>query len=319
MWETLDSGVSIKAVDTTQLRKFYKDGINAGRIPKGPFRPEALLKSLGLAVNDNLNNAGNLLFGKNHPLQLKMAIFPTSEKLTFLDMQIKEGNIFELLTAGEQYILKNIRWKVEICEMERKEIPEIPVAVIRELLANSFAHALYHANTVHEINIHPGMIAMYNPGTFASQYSPSDYIKSNRPSVLRNECIAKTLYTGKWIEKSGSGLKRVATLCNDAGIKYSFENSELGFKAIILRSLPGNATTEVVLTEIEMTLLELLKQNPVQTRDELAEKVCRTVRTVQRVINSLRGKGLLERTGARKRGSWVVKNWHRTEASRNDL
>ncbi len=308
-WETLDSGVSIKATDKTQLRKFHRDGLRAGRIQEGPYSPEALLKSLGLVANDNLNNAGNLLFGKNHPLRLKMAIFATNEKLTFLDMQVKEGNIFELLTAGEQYILGNIRWKVEINEMERKEIPEIPVAVIRELLANSFAHALYHANSVHEIDIHPGMIAIYNPGTFASPYSPKDYINNNRHFTLRNERIAKTLYTGKLIEGTGSGLKRVAALCKNSGIKYSFENSELGFKAIISRSSSDNATIQdVVLTETEKSVLALLKQNPKQTRDELAEKVCKTARTVQRAINSLRERGLLERAGAKKNGRWVVKD-----------
>ncbi len=262
-WEALDSGVSIKAIDKTQFRKFYGNGINAGRIPKGTYNPESLLESLGLAVNGNLNNAGNLLFGKNHPLRLKMAIFATNEKLTFLDMQVKEGNIFELLSAGEQYILGNIRWKVEINEMERKEVPEIPVAVIRELLANSFAHALYHANSVHEIDIHPGMIAIYNPGTFASPYRPNEYINNNRHFTLRNERIAKTLYTAKLIEETESGLKRVDAICKKSGIKYSFENSVLGFKAIISRSSPDNATIQAVsLTGTEKSVLALLKQNP---------------------------------------------------------
>jgi len=49
---------------------------------------------------------------------------------------------------------------------EREEIPEIPVAVIREIFANSFAHAKYDGNTTHKICIHPGMITIYNPGPF---------------------------------------------------------------------------------------------------------------------------------------------------------
>ena len=36
---------------------------------------------------------------------------------------------------GEDYILKNIRWRSEIIGTERTETPEIPVAVIREVLA----------------------------------------------------------------------------------------------------------------------------------------------------------------------------------------
>ena len=62
------------------------------------------------------------------------------------------------------------------------------------------------------------------------------------------------------------------------------------------------------MTGTEQSILALLKQNPKQTRDELAEKVCKTARTVQRAINSLRERGLLERAGAKKNGRWVVKD-----------
>ena len=292
------------------LKKFFEVGINAGRLPEGAFRSSSLLKRLGLTVGADLNNAGIVLFGNSRPLQLKLAVFATDEKLTFLDMKLEEGNIFDLLSIGEQYILKNIRWRTEIDSMERREVPEIPIAIIRELLSNSFAHALYHANTVHEIDIHPGMITIYNPGAFANPYKPSDYVKKNLPSVLRNERIAKTLYIGKRIEEFGSGLKRVDTLCGDAGIRYSFENSELGFKAVIYRptnDVTINVPKNVTLNGTELSVLALLKQHPDMTRDELAEKVSKTVRTVQRALDSLREKDLIERCGSKKSGSWIVK------------
>lgn len=66
-----------------------------------------------------------------------------NEKLTFLDQNVTYGNLYQLLREAENYILKNIRWKSEIDSLERIEIPEIPVAVVREVLANSFAHARY--------------------------------------------------------------------------------------------------------------------------------------------------------------------------------
>ena len=138
-----------------------------------------------------------------------------------------------------------------------------------------------------------------------------DYIKKNLPSVLRNELIAKTLYVGKRIEEFGSGLKRVNALCRDAGIRYSFENSELGFRAVIYRSQPIDVTLNVpinvTLNGTEMSILALLKTNPDMTRDELAERVSKTVRTVQRSIDSLKKKGIIERSGSKKTGSWIFK------------
>jgi len=79
------------------------------------------------------------------------------------------------------------------------------------------------------------MMTIYNPGTFANPYKPADYIKKYLSSVLRKEPIAKSMYISKRIEQFGSGLKRVDSLCKDSGIKYKFENSELGFNAVIYR------------------------------------------------------------------------------------
>ena len=124
-----------------------------------------------------------------------------------------------MLNIAENYILKNIRWRVEIHEAERVEIPEIPVAVIREVLANSFAHAVYGGRTTHEICIHPGMITVYSPGEYASKHKPEEYIKGNIESEIRNVTIAKELYLNRSIEQFGSGFKRIDSLCRDAGIR----------------------------------------------------------------------------------------------------
>ena len=54
-----------------------------------------------------LTNAGEALFGNNHPISLKTGIFATDEKLTILDMKLFEDNIFNLLRIAEEYILRS--------------------------------------------------------------------------------------------------------------------------------------------------------------------------------------------------------------------
>ncbi len=70
----------------------------------------------------------------------------------------------------------------------------------------------------------------------------------------------------KFIEQFGSGFKRINSLCNDAGIKYSYENRENGFKLIIyrpeLQSDIPSVTFEVTLSGTEMAVLAILKQKP---------------------------------------------------------
>ncbi len=248
--------------------------------------------------------------GSTHPVTLKAAIFATDEKLTFLDMKLFEDNIYNLLGTAEDYILKNIRWRSEIIGTERTEIPEIPVAVIREVLANSFAHAVYNSRTNHEICIYPGMITIYSPGEYASNHKPEDYMKGNYESVIRNATIAKILYLNKSIEQFGSGFKRINSLCKDAGIRFSYESDELGFKFTLYRphrqsDIPS-VTLDVALNGTEMAVLAILKQKPDSSRGEIADKISKTVRTVQRALDSLRDKGYIQRVGSKQEPRWEV-------------
>lgn len=60
-------------------------------------------------------------------IPLKFAIYVTNEKLTFIDLQVKNGNIYKLVNEAINYIYSNIHWKVEIGSRKREEIPEIPL------------------------------------------------------------------------------------------------------------------------------------------------------------------------------------------------
>ncbi|MBW7570565.1 RNA-binding domain-containing protein [Succinivibrio faecicola] len=314
-WEKEKSESTEKQIDHASMKKFWENAIAAGRLPEGRYTCPIILKRFGLINNGFLTKAGEALFGNNHPISLKAGIFATDEKLTILDMQFYEDNIFNLLKIAEDYILKNIRWKIEIIEMERTETPEIPVAVIREVLANSFAHAMYAGRTSHEICIHPGKITIYNPGEFASRHKPEEYIKKNIESEIRNPTISKVLFLNKSIEKFGSGFKRIDSLCKDSGVSYSYVNDSNGFKFVLNRNaITADATVETTtyaaikkLNDTEKTILELLKYKPNSSREDLAEKTSKTVRTIQRALNTLKDQGLIEREGAKQNSIWKVK------------
>lgn len=231
-------------------------------MPDGKYTCSIVLKRFGLVFEDYLTNAGEILFGNTHPVTLKAGIFATDEKLTFLDMKLFEDNIYNLLNISEEYILKNIRWRSQITGTEREEIPEISVAVIREVLSNSFAYAIYNARTTHEICIYLGMITVYSPREYASKHKSEEYIKDNIESEIRNATIAPILYLGKSIEQFGSGFKRINSLCNGAGIKYFYENRENGFKFVICRPELQSDIPSVTLNGTEMAVLAILKQKP---------------------------------------------------------
>lgn len=313
-WEKTKSEATVNQVDKSAVKSFWQSSVAAGRMPEGRYNTAIILNKFGLVADEYLTNAGEVLFGNTHPVTLKVGIFATDEKLTILDMKLFEDNIFNLMKIAEDYIMRNIRWKVEIEELERMEISEIPEPVIREVLANSFAHSVYNGRTYHEICIHPGMVTIYSPGEYASRHKPEEYIKGNFESDIRNPQIAKILFLSKSIEQFGSGFKRIDSLCKDAGIKYSYTNSDNGFKFIIYRpqfisdteNVTYNVTYEDKLSETEKSVLSILKQNSEISRDDIAERISKTVRTVQRALVSLTEKGYIRRVGAKKNSTWEV-------------
>ena len=157
-------------------------------------------------------------------------------------------------------------------------------------------------------------MTIYSPGNYASDHKPEEYAKYNLESEIRNPGIAKILFLSKTIEQFGSGFKRIDSLCKDAGIKYTYERSDNGFKFIIYRpklisdtpDVTYDVTYEKALNITEQTVLMVLKQNPEISREEIAERVSKTVRTVQRALVSLTEKGYIRRVGAKKNSTWEV-------------
>ena len=318
-WEKQTTDNSIDDVDETALKNFLDKALKAKRMPNMNYDKLTLLEKLNLLTTDKkyLNNAGRALFSNLKPLKLKMAVFATNEKRTFVDISPVEGNMFELLDEAEKYVKKNINWRVDINDFERKEIPEIPIDALREIINNSFAHADYLGYSKNEIDIFPNRIAIYNPGAFPDDLSPEDFVNSTLSSKVRNEIICDVLYKCKAIETWGTGLKNTYLLCNEAGIKCSYEMESEGFWFIFYRNNSNNVTTNdtinvttndtIKMSELEMLILSEIQKDNHVTRDKLASISGRTSRTIQRALDSLKSKGIIERVGSNKTGNWKIK------------
>ncbi len=205
-WENKSSDETTVDVDKRTLENFYFNAPSCGRLPDLGPDVDILIQKLGLLNGNQLTNAGKMLFSKNKPITLKMAVFATEHKTTFLDISRIEGNIFELIDAATSYVIKNIRWSSKIGEdgIHRVETPEIPIDALREAIINSFAHARYDLQVQHEIDIFSNRISIINPGSFANEFRPEDFASRDLHSFLRNELISKTLYLCKDVETFGS-------------------------------------------------------------------------------------------------------------------
>ncbi len=148
-WENNKTNYGLEALDHDALKRFYSQSVSCGRLEPLPiYDEEGLLSALGLLVDDKLTNAGYYLFSSKQPVVLKAAIYSTDASINFNDIQRWRDNIYSLIDKGILYIKNSIRWKVESSgNVQRIEIPEVPIDAIREIVVNSFAHANYRGET----------------------------------------------------------------------------------------------------------------------------------------------------------------------------
>lgn len=304
-WDREITDYTIKDIDLNSFKKFYNKAVACNRLKDTNSNPDEVLKRLGLIVNDHLTNAAVYLFSSLNPITLKMAVFATEEKMTFLDINRVKGNIIDLIDIASNYVKEKILWKADIVGMSRIEIPEIPIKSLREIICNSFAHARYNTFTEHEIDIHPNKIVIYNPGAFPIGYNPEDFVNQNLQSMVRNPLILDTLYLSEDVETYSSGLKKVYSECKEKAIKIEYIKYQDGFAFIFNRKNGINQLTNKTLTENEKKMLSLLKQSPKTSINEFAKEIGKSSRTIQRTLNNLKAKGYIERIGGTK-GYWNI-------------
>ncbi len=308
-WEKQITKYTEEDIDDESLIAFYDSSTKANRLEMKKYNKIDLLTMLGLLNLGHVNNAGYFLFGKKVDAELKMAVYATKAKINIIDMIDIRGNIYNLVNEAIAYIKKHINWKIEVGSRKREEIPEIPEKAIREIVVNSFAHAKYNDNSIHEINIFPDEIEIYNQGTFPEQYNPNDFIDNRIQSIRRNPLILDVLFRSKDVEKSGTGFARMSELCKLNNVKWKYEKLNNGFKFIFIRNNVTNTVTNIVtnteLTDIQIRILEIITVNCNIKVDEIASVLDISARTIQRGIKLLTEKGYVKRIGT-KSGHWEI-------------
>jgi len=306
-WDSEPSDYKLKEINEGLLRQYIKKANSAGRINFAFDDKETVLRKLELIKDGKLLKAAEVLFCDRNHLRVQLAVFAGKDKLTFLDIQLFESNIFDLIDRSEQYLKEKMNWRVEIPGLQRKEIPEIPVKALREAIINSFCHRDYYALESNYIAVYKNRIEISNPGKFPEGLTPEDFIKGKHESVLRNPLIAKVLYKSKEIEHWGSGLKRIYDECKSNKVKVSFETRKTGFAVIFYRPKAKPEGSQKSSQKSSQKILELIQKNPFVTIKQLAETLGLSDRAIKKNLAKLKKEGKIKRIGPDKGGQWKVK------------
>ena len=307
-WERKETSYTVDDINEDLLLDCIRVANDKGRL-NYVYRnaTEALSKLELLTENGYLNNAGLYLFGKNKPLTIKEANYPTDNRTEFGEIKEYKGNIIECIQEATSYIQNHISYRSVIQGYQREEIPEIPIRAIREIIVNSFAHCSYAAvnGDYNQYIVYKSTIRVYNPGSIIKNIDPIKFAAGYIGSKIRNPIIANVLYKYGYIDAFGTGFDRTFTLCAQNNIGYRYQNDEFGFTFIFERNVNFlNDKINDKINELDQEIIKIIKENKYVTIPQIAERTNKSQPTISRHMNMLVKNSIIKRIGSRKNGYW---------------
>jgi len=293
------------------------------------MRLQHALTKLELLQKGELRNAARLFFAKE-PIQLRCAVFGSTDTVTIIDRHDFDGDILELIEEAQKYILKNIHIGMRLEGLYRVDVPEISMDALREAIINAFCHRDWRDPDYVQVAIFKNRVEVRNPGTLYGGLTLAEMRKGN-VSRRRNPLIADLFRRIEMVEGWGRGMplilenapsvefRQVAGLFIASFARPSFvEGESAGHQETPQKPLENNkettgtttgrttSTTTGSATGRAGVLLEHLRDHPQTTIPEMARVLDMTEDGVNYHLRRLQAAGLLRREGGRSSGHWVV-------------
>ncbi|MGL4484590.1 MAG: ATP-binding protein, partial [Anaerovoracaceae bacterium] len=176
-----------------------------------------ILSNLSCAekINDieYYTNAGALFFRTNendlkfNHARVTCALYKGNDKVWILDTKDFEGSTFENIDNAVKYLKNYLRTGYKIQKVQRENILEIPEDALREAITNAVCHRDYFEKGARVmVEIFDDRIEISSPGGAPKGINSENFGKK---SITRNSVIASMLHRITYIEKMGTGIKRI--------------------------------------------------------------------------------------------------------------
>jgi len=188
---------------------------------------------------------------------------------------------------------------------------------VREAIVNGIIHREYTRLGAEVcVDIYDDRLEVTSPGCMMSGKIINKEVDDVVASERRNPVLADIFARMKFMERRGSGLKKIAdntnALFNNGKNHVEFFSDRNYFKVTIHNALYGKKigdkpnVTDVTKTDMEEAIIEQIKLNPKVTVDQLAEKLQVNRRTILRCITLMKQKGTIKRIGSSRNGFWKI-------------
>ncbi|MFT5890401.1 MAG: ATP-dependent DNA helicase RecG [Dokdonia sp.] len=282
---------------------------------------EEIIEYYFLTKDGFLTNLGVLWIGK----RIHRATLHYAPSVQFIKYDIDENKIYKKVWDDYSQNPKDLinailteipDWNefVEVSDgIFRKNIYNYSLEVIRELIANAFAHRNYTMRGDIFINLYDDRLEIHSPGLLPLGVTPSNILTK---SIQRNALLSKLFYDLKLMEKEGSGYDKVyeVLLGNGKEVPEVFEGDDR--VVVIIRKriisnevlrLMDKASKELRLKQRELISLGLIAQNDGISAIELSKKLnIKKTNGLMTWIGSLLNKDVIKSKGKTKGTMYFV-------------
>ncbi|MGL6064250.1 MAG: ATP-binding protein [Fusobacteriaceae bacterium] len=254
-----------------------------------------------------------IILGSYENCEIKCARFKGEEMTYFVDKKEFNGNIFEQIDGVEAFLRNHLNLRSKFVGFQRKDILEIPPLALREAIINAVIHRDY-SNQGRDIKVavYDHIVEITSPGCLPNTLTMED-IYTGR-SEIRNKVLAKVFKELDYIEKWGSGLKRINELCREAGVKEPEIRESGDFVSVVFKRMTQQILTEIApdahrippdahrippdtleLSLSEKNILRIIEDR--STRKDIQEKSKMSDGRVREILRVLQDKKLIEKVG----------------------
>jgi ATP-dependent DNA helicase RecG len=290
---------------------------------------EFLSKNELLLPDNRVTNGCFLMFSEGENLYTTIQMGHFQNEITIKDDVVNSDDILTQIDEVMQFVKKHISKELIITDTQIENIQrwQYPLDAIREIVLNMIIHRDYTSSYNSIIKIFSDHIQFYNPGNLPDTISIEQLRTNEYISKPRNRQIAKTIKEMGWIERYGTGIKRVRRMFVEYGLTEpifkeetdgmlvtvfglsfdentrKFEDREIDEGGAIGGAIGG--AMEEILTDRQIEILNIIKNNPSISYRVLSKQLNINESAVLKHLDSLKKKGLIEREG-KTRGYWKI-------------
>ena len=254
-------------------------------------------------------NAGVLFFAREprhffNQAYVTCLLFKGTVKVHVLDRKDFDGGVVADIEDSLRFVERNTRTAYKIEKLQREDIPEYPMDALREAITNAVMHRDWFIDGANVfVEIFNDRIEVSSPGGLPKGMNLKDL---GHKSIRRNSLIADLLHRIAFIEKAGTGIKRMRDGAKDKGYPEPEFTSDTFFSAIFKPIAAVSAHDEVhdevhdeslLIGSVEQRLLKECAAEPQNTPALIAALGYRTrTGNFRSALSRLVDAGLLEMT-----------------------